>query len=1060
MTADGDRVMAWGSCESGQLGACGEEEEVVSSPRHVPGFGSDLAVLTCGPWGTVSVGNSPNEVCTSGERGKPVATVSGLESTARVVDAGRGEDFLVVLTEDSKILTLGGSAYGQLGRGDNVVESTSLRSVKWPRSSRDIVKIRAGAYHWLAMSSTGKVFGSGSNSKGQLGIPDRRSISEPERIYNLWAFPVVDIATGANHSAVLTAHGHIYTFGSNRYGQLGVKSVGEQSNDAGGETSVTSPGGSIQLKDFSEYPHRVPCPDGLHYKAVACGADHTLAIRSDGRVVTFGKGTSGQLGCGSTGSSFSPMVVRLPSDEVFVSVVGGGRHSACLSLAGNLYTWGAGESGQLGNMDVADKLYPVKVEKPKRGRKRLRAPASMEPGGCGISPSEYQPADEIGGSQEECFWTMVACGANHTVAALSNSLDRIEAMKENMESRANTIATVSGSQAFGCAGYLSKEFIRYGASELELDAERAAAEYSKFLDEFDGNGPQALEEAALYLAVDSKDAFARGWDGSGQLVSVSSVANQIEPAMVLLLAMLNPSLTSENGLRYLGFLVEMAKYLRIRGKRSFIHTVSNDIPTNMLITRLITPIQMLIDMELRTERAITETVINSVKTLYLLFCAVKARGPGHEPISLKEFYNSTITQEVNLSRDYERKFLLEGEKSFSFCSYPFILDQEAKGILLRKEMKSVQHKCAMDSLMSANRMMSPNCEIEVRRDHLIQDSLSELLRRHQFPMELRKPLKVRFVGEAGEDAGGLRKEFFQIAIEKLFSPDFGMFTYDEENRYHWFRCDSLETNDAFNLVGTLVGLAIYNDTILDLHFPPVVYKKLQDLAPNFADLKVMSPRVAQSLQAVLDYDGDDMEDVLCVTFTVPYESIYGERVEHELVEGGKDRFVTQQNKHEFVRLYTEWVLEKSVEKAFSAFKGGMRRMIPGHMLNLFEPEEFEVLVCGEKFDDVGQLEKHTRYDGGYTQNSEVITWFWEVLNGLSPDRKRRFLAFVTGTDRVPAGGVEKLNFVIQRSGPDSDRLPTSHTCFNVLLLPDYSSLEKTKNRLLLSIENSQGFGLR
>lgn len=47
----------------------------------------------------------------------------------------------------------------------------------------------------------------------------------------------------------------------------------------------------------------------------------------------------------------------------------------------------------------------------------------------------------------------------------------------------------------------------------------------------------------------------------------------------------------------------------------------------------------------------------------------------------------------------------------------------------------------------------------------------------------------------------------------------------------------------------------------------------------------------------------------------------------------------------------------------------------------------------------------------------------------------------------------------QRDGPDSSRLPTSHTCFNSLLLPSYRSKEKLADRLRLAILNSEGFGL-
>ena len=70
------------------------------------------------------------------------------------------------------------------------------------------------------------------------------------------------------------------------------------------------------------------------------------------------------------------------------------------------------------------------------------------------------------------------------------------------------------------------------------------------------------------------------------------------------------------------------------------------------------------------------------------------------------------------------------------------------------------------------------------------------------------------------------------------------------------------------------------------------------------------------------------------------------------------------------------------------------------------------------------------------------------------------LKFATGSDRAPINGLSSLTFVISRNGPDSDRLPTSHTCFNHLLLPDYASEEKLEDKLKRAIRQAEGFGLR
>lgn len=105
------------------------------------------------------------------------------------------------------------------------------------------------------------------------------------------------------------------------------------------------------------------------------------------------------------------------------------------------------------------------------------------------------------------------------------------------------------------------------------------------------------------------------------------------------------------------------------------------------------------------------------------------------------------------------------------------------------------------------------------------------------------------------------------------------------------------------------------------------------------------------------------------------------------------------------------------------------------------------------------MEDATEYDGGYTPDTPIIKQFWELAHAFSTDEKRKLLQFTTGSDRVPLGGFSKLKLVIAKNGPDSDRLPTAHTCFNVLLLPEYSSKEKLKDRLVKAINYYQGFGM-
>lgn len=63
----------------------------------------------------------------------------------------------------------------------------------------------------------------------------------------------------------------------------------------------------------------------------------------------------------------------------------------------------------------------------------------------------------------------------------------------------------------------------------------------------------------------------------------------------------------------------------------------------------------------------------------------------------------------------------------------------------------------------------------------------------------------------------------------------------------------------------------------------------------------------------------------------------------------------------------------------------------------------------------------TEYDGGYSKDHPVIKWFWEVVHSFSEADKRKFLAFCSGSDRAPVGGLGKLNFSISKHGDDSNR---------------------------------------
>ncbi|XP_052902298.1 ubiquitin-protein ligase E3A [Anopheles moucheti] len=457
-------------------------------------------------------------------------------------------------------------------------------------------------------------------------------------------------------------------------------------------------------------------------------------------------------------------------------------------------------------------------------------------------------------------------------------------------------------------------------------------------------------------------------------------------------------------------------------------------------------------------------------------------------VPYEEFYNEMLCDVMEVDYDYMAyKSIASAEsggtstlgtdssKPFSFIHYSFVMTPTTKTLALyfdsrirmfserRLSFLQRQRQRQLHQISNSSDLqpVNPYLSLKIRRDHIIEDALVELeIIAMSNPKDLKKQLVVEFTGEQGIDEGGVSKEFFQLIIEEIFNPDYGMFMTNEDSNTVWFNPVSFENEAQFTLIGIVLGLAIYNNIILAVNFPMVVYRKLMGMKGSFLDLKDLNPVLFNSLKSLLDYAENDMEEVFMQTFNIGYRDVFGSVLEYELKPDGDTIFVTQDNKQEFVELYSDFMLNKSIEKQFNAFRRGFQMVTDESLLHLlFRPEEVELIVCGSKEFDFDELEQSTEYQGGFTAESQTIKDFWSIVHGLSMEVKRKLLQFTTGSDRVPVGGLSRLKLVIARNGPDSDRLPTSHTCFNVLLLPEYESKEKLEERLLKAINYSKGFGM-
>lgn len=476
------------------------------------------------------------------------------------------------------------------------------------------------------------------------------------------------------------------------------------------------------------------------------------------------------------------------------------------------------------------------------------------------------------------------------------------------------------------------------------------------------------------------------------------------------------------------------------------------------MTRVVVTLQQYLTLTLYTEQGVITGIEHTTQLLSLLSQANDKSGV----LNFTMFYNDAVNNEdFNLKEDYRRWKL---QQRFSFCQHPFLFDPAAKATILGLDNYQEQQQ-EFDTALFRSLLGDGACPyllLRVRRgEHLVQDTLTQI-NRAKAAGSLKKPLKVKFLGEEGVDEGGVQKEFFQLLVRQLFNPDYGMFAYDEETRLYWFRPSQLDLSMEYELVGILIGLAIYNSHILEFQFPMVLYQKLMGgWVPRLGDLRELHPAVHRSLIKLLEHEGPDDVADWGLSFQVEMEVGFGDVETVDLLPNGGQVAVTRANREQYVQLYASHLLERSIQKQFDSFNKGFKQLCTGPVLKFFRPQELELLICGGRELDLEALEQATLYDDTYSRNARVVRWFWEIVHSFTEPQKKRLLSFITGSDRVPIKGLGHLSppFVIARNGDHSDRLPTAHTCFNHLLLPQYDSKAALEHRLLLAIENAEGFGL-
>lgn len=392
---------------------------------------------------------------------------------------------------------------------------------------------------------------------------------------------------------------------------------------------------------------------------------------------------------------------------------------------------------------------------------------------------------------------------------------------------------------------------------------------------------------------------------------------------------------------------------------------------------------------------------------------------------------------------------------FSFCDFPWIFDLGHKGTLLQASNGVKQRHHLQDTFFRAifDGVQCTSLNLIVRRDRVLQDAREQLL--HLADHQLAKQLRVSFSGEEGVDEGGLKKEFFQLCWNELFASSHHWFVeLEEASGCFWFNTrtepGASDIVADYKFIGILLALAIYNGVLVAPRFPLLLFKKLLSWPLLLDDYAEIDSVLVNSINKI---DGD------CIGADI-YHVVPGSEI--ELIPNGSSTLVTSESLSIYVSNLTRFLLKGSVDWQFDAFRNGFEVISGGSVIYGFRPDELFSLAYGSDDFDISELAQIVIYEGGYQEECPQIRWFWDCLvNKLTSAEQHDFLSFLTGSSRAPLAGLSHLkSFTITKaSAGDTDRLPTAHTCFNTLLLPEYCDAHKLEDKLKLAIRHHEGFGL-
>ncbi|XP_025774233.1 probable E3 ubiquitin-protein ligase HERC4 isoform X3 [Puma concolor] len=944
----------------------------------------------------------------------------------KVRDVGCGLRHTVFVLDDGTVYTCGCNDLGQLGHEKSRKKPEQVVAL----DAQNIVAVSCGEAHTLALNDKGQVYAWGLDSDGQLGLlGSEECIRVPRNIKSLSDIQIVQVACGYYHSLALSKASEVFCWGQNKYGQLGL---------------------GIDCKKQAS-PQLIKSLLGIPFMQVAAGGAHSFVLTLSGAIFGWGRNKFGQLGLNDENDRYVPTLLKSLRTQKIVYICCGEDHTAALTKEGGVFTFGAGGYGQLGHNSTSHEINPRKVF-------------------------------ELMGS----IVTQIACGRQHTSAFVPSS-GRIYSFGLGGNGQLGTGSTSNRKSPFTVKG---NWFPYNGQCPPDIDSE----EYFCVKRIFSG-GDQSFSHYSNPQNCGPPDDF-RCPDPSKQIWTVNEaliqkwlsypsgrfpveIANEIDGTF------------SSSGCLNGSFLaVSNDDHYRTGTKFSGVDMNA----ARLLFHKLIQPDHPQISQQVAAslEKNLIPKLTSSLPDVealrfYLTLpeCPLMSDSNNFTTIAIP--FGTAL---VNL----EKAPLKVLENWWSVLEPPLFL----KIVELFKEV--VVH------LLKLYKIGIPPSERRIFNSflhtalkvleilHRVNEKTGQIIQYDKFYIhEVQELIDIRndYINWVQQQAYGMDvnhglTELADIPVTICTYP----FVFDAQAKTTLLQTDAvLQMQMAIDQAHRQNVSSLFLPVIESVNPCLILVVRRENIVGDAMEVLRKTKNIDYKKPLKVIFVGEDAvdaggvrkeffllimrelldpkygmfryyEDSRLIWFSdkITVEN-FGATEVKELVLNGADTAVNKQNRQEFVDAYVDYIFNKSVASLFDAFHAGFHKVCGGKVLQLFQPNELQAMVIGNTNYDWKELEKNTEYKGEYWAEHPTIKIFWEVFHELPLEKKKQFLLFLTGSDRIPILGMKSLKLVIQSTGGGEEYLPVSHTCFNLLDLPKYTEKETLRSKLIQAIDHNEGFSL-